>query len=133
MAAIVADTHAAIWYLLGSQRLSSAAGAAFDEANASSERIYLPAISLVEVIYLVEKQRLPADVLDLLIHAIEKLETGLTLAPLDLDVVRALRRVPKDLVPDMPDRIIAATALQLGLPLVTRDAKITASDINTIW
>jgi predicted nucleic acid-binding protein len=33
----------------------------------------------------------------------------------------------------MPDRIIAATALHLGLPLVTRDARIVASGINTVW
>jgi predicted nucleic acid-binding protein len=33
----------------------------------------------------------------------------------------------------MPDRIIAATALHLGLPLVTRDLRIQASGIPTIW
>jgi predicted nucleic acid-binding protein len=33
----------------------------------------------------------------------------------------------------MPDRIIAATALSLGLPLVTRDGKIRASNVITIW
>ncbi len=33
----------------------------------------------------------------------------------------------------MPDRIIAATALHLGLPLVTRDHRIRASSVTTIW
>ena len=37
------------------------------------------------------------------------------------DAVRNV--VPRDVVPDMPDRIIAATALYLGLPLVTRDSE----------
>lgn len=36
-------------------------------------------------------------------------------------------------VPDMPDRMIAATALQLGFPLVTTDSAIRASGIPTIW
>jgi PIN domain nuclease of toxin-antitoxin system len=37
-------------------------------------------------------------------------------------------------VPEMPDRIIAATALHLNCPLVTRDHKIRAfKDIITIW
>jgi predicted nucleic acid-binding protein len=37
-------------------------------------------------------------------------------------------------VPDMPDRIIAATALNLNLPLVTHDHKILATSvIQTIW
>ncbi|PJB74400.1 MAG: PIN domain nuclease, partial [Armatimonadetes bacterium CG_4_9_14_3_um_filter_58_7] len=35
--------------------------------------------------------------------------------------------------PDMPDRIIAATALHLGLSLVTRDSKIQGCGIPTIW
>jgi predicted nucleic acid-binding protein len=33
----------------------------------------------------------------------------------------------------MPDRIIAATAFHLGLPLVTRDAQIRSANITTIW
>ncbi len=33
----------------------------------------------------------------------------------------------------MPDRIIAATALHLGLPLVTRDRRLQAAIIQTIW
>jgi predicted nucleic acid-binding protein len=37
------------------------------------------------------------------------------------------------LVPDMPDRIIAATAMHLGLPLVMGDRKVQASVIVTIW
>lgn len=35
--------------------------------------------------------------------------------------------------PDMPDRIIAGTALHLKLPLITRDHKIQLSQIDTIW
>jgi PIN domain nuclease of toxin-antitoxin system len=33
----------------------------------------------------------------------------------------------------MPDRVIAATALFHGVPLVTRDAKIRSCGIATIW
>jgi predicted nucleic acid-binding protein len=34
----------------------------------------------------------------------------------------------------MPDRIIAATAFYLGIPLVTRDLRIQAlTNIQTIW
>jgi predicted nucleic acid-binding protein len=35
-------------------------------------------------------------------------------------------------IPDMPDRIIAATAVCLGVPLVMRDGKIRASAVRTI-
>jgi len=38
-----------------------------------------------------------------------------------------------EIVPDMPDRIIAATALHLDLPLVTRDRAIQAAGLKAIW
>jgi predicted nucleic acid-binding protein len=58
---------------------------------------------------------------------------GFTVAVLDLAVARALQRIPRDEVPDLPDRVIAATALALDMPLVTRDAKIRTANILTIW
>jgi len=46
----------------------------------------------------------------------------------------AIRQIPGETVPEMPDRIIAATALSLNLPLVTRDLKIQAlTNLKTIW
>lgn len=53
--------------------------------------------------------------------------------PLDSEVASSLRKIPRDAVPDMPDRIIAATALHLGLPLITRDRRIQSAGIETIW
>jgi predicted nucleic acid-binding protein len=54
--------------------------------------------------------------------------------PIDLAISIAIREIDRDTVPDMPDRIIAATALHLNLPLVTRDRKIRAEGaIVTIW
>lgn len=57
----------------------------------------------------------------------------MAVAPVDLRVAEILRTVPRDAVPDMPDRIIAATALALGLPIVTRDRRLPATGIRTIW
>lgn len=59
--------------------------------------------------------------------------SGLILANLTVEIVAALATISRDSVPDMPDRIIAATAKDLGLPLISRDSKITASGINVIW
>ena len=61
MASIVADTHAAVWYLSNDPRLSRAAGAAMDAVTAAGDPILIPAISLVELTYLVEKGRLPPN------------------------------------------------------------------------
>jgi len=45
-----------------------------------------------------------------------------------------MQKIPRETVPKMCDRIIAATALYLGLPLVTKDHRIRNLDvIQTIW
>ena len=93
----------------------------------------MPAITIVEITYLVEKGRLPAAVMTELLAALNDAQSKLTVAPLDLDIARCVEQVDRDKVPDMPDRIIAATAVHLGLPLVSRDGKIRSSGVLTVW
>lgn len=88
---------------------------------------------MVELCYLVEKGRLPASNLTGLDALLADPESPLMLVPLDSGVSHALRRIPRDTVPDMPDRIIAATGLYLGVPIVTRVPHIQAAPIATIW
>jgi PIN domain nuclease of toxin-antitoxin system len=53
--------------------------------------------------------------------------------PLTSEVAKTISDVPRMDVPDMPDRIIAATALHLDLPLISRDRKIRLSAVETLW
>ena len=131
--ALVSDTHATIWYLLNDSRLSAKARLEMERAAQSRVPIYVPSITLVELVYLVEKGRFTEAVIDRLLDALRNPNNVLYLAPLDLSVIQALRQIPREQIPDMPDRIIAATAFALELPLITRDGKITASSITTIW
>src|SRR5262249_46469270 len=126
---VAADTHAALWYLEDDKRLTPAANASLDGA----ERILLPGICLVEIVYLVEKGRLHAGVLPRVLAELNNPATTLQVAALDLGVVRALQDISRLEVPDMPDRIIAATAFFHGVPLVTRDGRIRSCGIETIW
>ena len=55
------DTHAVLWYLEDSPELSTAARTFIEQAIRDSRDVYVSTISLVETIYLVERNRLPTD------------------------------------------------------------------------
>jgi PIN domain nuclease of toxin-antitoxin system len=129
MASVAADTHAVLWFLEADKRLTPAAGVAL----AGAECILLPSICLVEITYLVEKGRLHPAVLPRLLAELDNPATTLELAALDLGVILALRHVSRFEVPDLPDRVIAATAFFHCVPLVTRDGKIRSCGVDTIW
>jgi PIN domain nuclease of toxin-antitoxin system len=129
MRTVAADTHAALWYLENDRKLSAAAAAALDGA----ERILLPSMCLVEIIYLAEKGRLHEAVPTRLLAELKHPTTTLEMAPLDLGVVLSLQDISRVAVPDLPDRVIAATALHHRVPLVTCDGDIRSCGIATIW
>jgi PIN domain nuclease of toxin-antitoxin system len=129
----VLDTHAAIWYLLEAKNLSDTVYALIDSAAASGAPTYISAISLVEIVYLVERRRIAADAYERFADELSRDNPAFRVVPLDSDVVEQLKNIPRAIVPDMPDRIIAATALHLGLPLVTRDRRLQQAGITTIW
>lgn len=53
--------------------------------------------------------------------------------PFDRNIAVTLRQVDRSQIPDLPDRIIAATALYLNAPVISRDRRIQLSSIDTIW
>lgn len=129
----VADTHALIWYLEDSPRLGLKARDAFDACDRGEVRIYVPTICLVEIVYLMEKGRISSEMKSMLDKELKSGESGLVIADLDMDVVEQIANVLRDDIPDLPDRVIAATALALNLPLISRDRKIVLSGLETIW
>jgi PIN domain nuclease of toxin-antitoxin system len=133
MIAGVADTHAALWFLFGDPRLSPAAKDFFDKASAARRTIVITPISLAEVVYLIEKNRLPAWAFDDLRIALNNPNHIFEEASFTAAVVDVMRQIPRHAVPDMPDRIIGATAIFLGVPLISCDRRIQASAVQTIW
>ncbi|GAP96228.1 type II toxin-antitoxin system VapC family toxin [Leptolyngbya sp. NIES-2104] len=131
---LVADTHTIIWYLTRPQELSETALSVLDGASDLGDLIYLSAISLVEICYLVERDRIPASILERLQVELSAEDAGIKIAALDQLIAFAIQQIDRSTVPEMPDRIIAATAYHLSLPLVTRDHRIRQlQTIQTIW
>jgi PIN domain nuclease of toxin-antitoxin system len=119
----VADTHAALWYTFGDPQLSRAAKLAFDGTANHRHKIALSVISLAEIVHLIEKGRFPVSVYDYLQRALRNPDHVLREAPLTMEIVDAMRLAPRTEVPDMPDRIVAATGLYFGLPVISRDGR----------
>jgi PIN domain nuclease of toxin-antitoxin system len=131
MSVLIADTHSIIWFLNQDPKLSANALAALRQTVGAGQPILLSAISIVEVCYLVDKGRLPPAALARLLQSISNgQKSAVELVPVGRAVAEAVALIPRAAI---PDRIIAATALHLGVPLVSRDRKIQASSINTIW
>jgi len=95
----------------------------FRAANTSGDYIFISAITLIEIRYLVEKNRIKASVLARIEQELDEPDPMVVVAPLDRAVSDALALIPRTVVSDMPDRIIAATAHALSLPLITRERR----------
>ncbi|HZS86116.1 MAG TPA: type II toxin-antitoxin system VapC family toxin [Chloroflexota bacterium] len=133
MLAGVADTHTLIWYLYADPRLSPTAKRFIEAAAADGDQIGLSSITLIEMVYLIEKGRIASESFSRLAAVLEKPGSLFIEIVPDLRVARALSRIDPMAVPDMPDRIIAATALHMQAPIISKDGKIRLSSLATIW
>ena len=138
MSDVLADTHSIVWFLFDTARLSPAADVALTNA-AQSGRLYISAITLVEANYLSNKKSFPySGVFPRLIVLATDPNECLEVIPVTLEIAQAMDIVPRVEVPDMPDRIIAATAVAHKLPLVSQDSALRASAtlqalVSVIW
>ena len=133
MIVAVADTHAIIWHTYGDRRLSTVAHTFMENSLQNGDQIAISAITLVEMVYLIEKGRIAAESFSRLARIVEDADSAIVLVPVDLKIARTLSVVDGKQIPDMPDRIIAATALAIGVPVISRDARISMSTLTTIW
>ena len=49
------------------------------------------------------------------------------------EIIDAMLSVARVDIPDMPDRIVAATAVYFGVPAISRDGRIRTSTVQTVW
>ena len=134
MSALVIDTHILLWYLFDTSKLSPAASAAILQAEADNAPLYVSSMSVVELRYLVEKKSFSEAHYQTALNTLTDVTLLPTIAPLDLGTADDLKAVPRATVPELPDRVIAATAYSLNLPLVTADTKIrNLTNVTIIW
>jgi PIN domain nuclease of toxin-antitoxin system len=130
---IVLDTHAWIWFVNDPRQLSAPARRAAEQAM-SREAIYISSISAWEVALLAVSGRmeLTMKVQDW-IAASEALPF-FNFVPVDNTIFTRSVLLPGPLHSDPADRVIIATAIMKGMPLVTKDEKILKySKVKSIW
>lgn len=130
---VVADSHAIVWYVQGSARLSERAASALSEAEAS-DGIVVSVATLVDLWYVTQTtQGVTADDLAKL-RSTMVASPKVDLHPIDVAVADAAVSIPREALGDPWDRFILATAHALELPLVTRDGKIQQTElVETVW
>ena len=129
----VADTHTLIWYITNDKRLSNEAISFLTDIDDSSKQVAISSMTLVEIVYLAEKGRISQDMLDIVVSFFDDIDSSLVEISIDHEIAQAMTQIPREQIPEMPDRIISATALYLEVPLITSDLKIRNSLVPTIW
>lgn len=119
MDSFVTDTQALVKFMTGKKVINDKSHKAFQSADRGEAAIIIPAIVLMEVLYLFEKNRIDINLLQT-----EELfkSQNYQFEPLGLDILKTASEI--DDIPELHDRLIAATARYLGLPLITNDPMI---------
>ena len=122
MDSFATDTQALVKFMMGLKVIDEKSHKAFLSADRGESVIIISAVVLMEILYLFEKNRIKID----LLQTEELLKSkNYQVEPLTLEILKTASEIND--IPELHDRLIAATARYLDLPLITNDPAIRAS------
>jgi PIN domain nuclease of toxin-antitoxin system len=130
---ILLDTHVLLWLAAEPARLSRRASAAI-RRGLRAGGIAIASISLWEIAMMFSDGRLRSrGTIEASIESLIR-GTGVTLREITPAVAALATQFPAEFPADPADRLIAATAREGGLSLVTKDERIRSCPlIRTVW
>jgi len=129
---ILLDTHVVLWLTTDSGKLSSKARSAIEDARRNGEGLAICDITLLELATLLGRGRIQIDIS--LESFLEEVESRFAVLPITSRACARAVSLPATYPKDPADRIIGATALVEGLPLITADRMIRRSKtVRAIW
>ncbi len=129
---ILADTHIVLWLALDETKISKRARAAIEQTRRKGEAVAISSISLWEITLAETKGRI--DLKTSLETFLARVEEKFAVLAITGRICALTRDLPVAYPRDPADRLIGATAIDQGLPLVTADSEIRRTDaLPTIW
>ena len=129
---ILVDTHVVVWLALQPKKISKKARTAIQDARRIGQGIAISDIALLEISILERKARIRLN--SSLETFLSEIETRFIVLPITGRICVRAVSLPASYPDDPADRIIGATALVEGVPLITADAGIHRSKaVRTIW
>jgi PIN domain nuclease of toxin-antitoxin system len=129
---ILLDTHVVLWLAFDQGRISKKARTAIEAARGNSEGLAISDITLLEIATLERKRRITLR--STLENLLSDIESRFIVLPITAGLCVRAVGFPDSYPDDPADRVIGATALVEGIPLVTADEGIRRSKaLPTIW
>jgi PIN domain nuclease of toxin-antitoxin system len=129
---LLLDTHVVIWLALEPARISKKARSAIEESRQRAEGLAVCDITLLEIATIENKGRIKLNAS--LEAFLAEVEARFIVLPMTGRICAGALALPATYPKDPADRVIGATALVEGLPLITADDGIRRSKaLNTIW
>ena len=126
----IADTHALLWWFTDSPKIGSNASEIFEKCEKGEHVIFVPSIVIAEALSIFDKKRISFNFKALFKHI--STSDNFVIIALDYQVLQKM--IDLQDIPELHDKIIAATAKYLNLPIITKDEILqNLVSVKTIW
>lgn len=125
----LADTVTIIRHFAKTGKIGKAAKLILKDADIGKNTIFISIISIVEILYLSEHNRIPLDFEDIRYKVLPL--DNYKIVDLDYDIIETAKRVQGL---ELHDRLIVSTSVYLNIPILTSDQIIQKfAPIRVIW